>query len=119
MMGISAVGLSSAASGLSALYRDRLSAARSQAYYAANVSAARSAALNPAQPDAPVEPVPPVRAVKPDAAVRMPVAVSEPRLPTVDDLNSAGETLARMRVQYPGEDTSEFNTLLKNPAGIS
>ena len=42
MMGISAVGLSSAASGLSALYRDRLSAARSQAYYAANVSAARS-----------------------------------------------------------------------------
>ncbi len=119
MMGISAVGLSSAASGLSALYRDRLSAARSQAYYAANVSAARSAALNPAQPDAPVEPVSPVRAVKPDAAVRMPVAVSEPRLPTVDDLNSAGETLARMRVQYPGEDTSEFNTLLKNPAGIS
>ena len=119
MMGISAVGLSSAASGLSALYRDRLSAARSQAYYAANVSAARSAALNPAQPDAPVEPVSPVRAVKPDAAVRMPVAVSEPRLPTVGDLNSAGETLARMRVQYPGEDTSELNPLLKNPAGIS
>ena len=119
MMGISAVGLSGAMSGLSALYRDRLSAARSQAYYAANVSAARSAALNPAQPDAPVEPVSPVRAVKPDAAVRMPVAVSEPRLPTVDDLNSAGETLARMRVQYPGEDASEFNTLLKNPSGIS
>lgn len=119
MTGISAVGLSGTASNLSAMYRDRLNAVRSQAYYAANVSAARAAAVNSAQPNAPVEPVSPVRAVKPDAAVRMPVVLSEPRLPTVGDLNSADETLARMRVQYPGEDASEFNTLLKNPSGIS
>ncbi len=119
MAGISAIASSGVMSNLSAMYRDRLNAARSQAYYAANVSAARAAAVNPAQPNAPVEPVSPVRAVKPDAAVRVPVAVREPRLPSVDDLNSAAETLARMRVQYPGEDASEFNTLLKNPSGIS
>ncbi|MBR3560455.1 MAG: hypothetical protein IKN81_02835 [Oscillospiraceae bacterium] len=117
MLGISAIGASGA--NLSALYRDRLQASRSQAYYAANLSAARAAAANPAQPNAPVEPVSPVRAVKPDAAVRMPIAVREPRLPTVDDLYTADETLARMRIQYPGENTSEFNTLLKNPTGVS
>lgn len=119
MAGISAIGSLGAISNLSAMYRDRLSAGRSRAYYAANISAAYSA--NPAQPELPVTPVTPVRAVQPDTVVRMPIVVQEPRLPTVDDLNSAAETLARMRVQYPedSESTMDFNTLLKNPAGFS
>ena len=121
MIGISAIASSGAASNLSALYRDRLSAERSKSYYAASVSAARSAAVNPAQPEIPVQPVTPVRSVKPDAPVRVPILVQEPRLPTVDDLNTASETLARMRVRYPegAEAAMDFNTLLKNPAGIS
>ena len=90
MSGIGAIGSSG---GMSGLYL--------QAYYASHISAARSAAVNPAQPETPVEPVSAVRRVAPDAPVRMPVAVREPALPTVDDLNSASENLARMRVQYP------------------
>ena len=74
-----------------------------QAYYAANISAARTAAANPAQPNTPVEPVDEVRRVAPDAAVRRPVAVQEPALPTVDDLNNASDNLARMRIQSPEE----------------
>lgn len=74
-----------------------------QAYYAANISAARTAAANPSQPNAPVEPVSAVRQVAPDTSVRMPVAVQEPTLPTVDDLNNASENLARMRIEYPEE----------------
>lgn len=114
MSGIGAIG---SYGGISGLYR--------QAYYAANLSAARSAAANPAQPDTPVEPVSAVRRVAPDASVRMPIAVQEPSLPTVDDLNSASETLARMRVQYPEEAAGEqiaaqdrVNTLLKNGSQI-
>ena len=74
-----------------------------QAYYAANISAARTAAANPSQPNAPVEPVSAVGRVTPDESVRMPVAVQEPALPTVDDLNNASDNLARMRIEYPGE----------------
>ena len=103
MSGIGAIGASYNGSALYAMYRDRLSAGRSQAYYAADISAARAASIHPAQPEIPVEPVSPVRAVKPDAAVRIPVAVQEPRLPRVEDLDSAAETLSRMRIQYPEE----------------
>ena len=105
MSGIGAIGSSGSLSGI---YR--------QAYYAANISAARSASVNPAQPETPVEPVSAVRRVAPDAPVRQPLAVQEPRIPTVDDLNTASETLARMRVQYPGDtvnnnliDTAEIS----------
>lgn len=89
------VGAVGSQSSLSALY--------AQSYYAAKLSAARTAAANPAQPEAPVEPVSPVRAVKPDVPVRMPIAVGEPSLPTVDALNNASDNLARMRIQYPEE----------------
>ena len=77
-----------------------------QAFYASHIAAARSAAINPSQPDLPVEPVSPVRRVSPDAAVRIPVPAQERRLPTVDDLNNAAEHLVRMRIQYP-EDSDE------------
>ncbi len=73
-----------------------------QAYYASNISAARSSAANPAQPETPVEPVSAVRKVAPDAAVRQPISVQEPRIPTEDALNNAAENLARMRIQYAG-----------------
>lgn len=89
------IGAIGSQSGLSAIY--------AQSYYAAKLSAARSSAASPAQPNAPVEPVSPVRAVKPDAPVRMPIVVQEPSLPTVDDLNNASDNLARMRIQYAEE----------------
>lgn len=89
------VGAIGSQSGMSALYV--------QLYRNANLSAARTRAANPSQPNAPVEPVSPVRAVKPDAAVRMPVPVEEPSLPTVDALNNASDNLARMRIQYAEE----------------
>ena len=109
MPGIGAVG---ASSGMSGLY--------AQAYYASHISAARSNAVNPSQPELPVEPVSPVRRVTPDAAVRMLIAVREPRVPTVDDLNSAAETLARMRVQYPDEAEPQagVDTNFINSAGV-
>ena len=108
-----------------------MSAVYQQAYYAAKISAARTAAANPAQPETPVEPVDAVRRVAPDAAVRQPVAVQEPSLPTVDDLNNASDNLARMRVQYAEQAEpvdarteeqaaeEEVNTNFTTPAGIS
>lgn len=94
MSGIGAIGSSTA---LSPYYR--------QAYYLAHISAARSAAANPAQPNQPVEPVSPVRRVSPDTPVRIPVPFQERRLPTVDDLNNASEHLVRMRIQYAENDS--------------
>lgn len=91
MFGIQAVGYG----GMSVAWR--------QFYYASRVSAARSAAANPAQPERPVEPVSAVRRVAPDAAVRIPVAVQDPRVPTEDDLNNAADTLARVRIRFPEE----------------
>ena len=94
-----------------------------QAYYAANISAARTAAANPAQPNTPVEPVSAVGKVMPDASVRMPIAVQEPTLPTVDDLNNASENLARMRIEYPEEaEQSDMQGLAQaqgEPQGIA
>lgn len=90
MVGISSI---SSAGSMSAVYR--------QAYYAANVAAARSATANPAQPELPVEPVSAVRRVAPDAAVRQPITVREPVLPTVKDLDNASDNLVRMRIQFP------------------
>ena len=89
------VGSVGSQSGTSALYM--------QLYRNANLSAARSSAANPAQPNTPVEPVSPVRSVKPDAAVRQPVPVEEPSLPTANELNNAADNLARMRIQYAEE----------------
>lgn len=100
MSGISAIGPST---GLSAYYR--------QAFYAAHVSAARSAAINPSQPDTPVEPVSPVRRVSANASVRIPVPIQERRLPTVDDLNNASENLVRMRIRYPEDENSPDTSL--------
>ncbi len=87
-------------------YGNNLSARWQQSYYASRISAARTAAVNPSQPEAPVEPVSAVREVAPDRAVRMPIAVEEPRVPTEDDLNNAADNLARMRIQYAEEETS-------------
>ena len=91
-----------------------------QAYYAANISAARTAAANPSQPNAPVEPVSAVGRVMPDASVRMPIGVQEPTLPTVDDLNNASENLARMRIEYPEEaaDMQGLSQAQSEPQGI-
>ena len=118
------IGAIGSAGNLSAIYQ--------QAYYASNVSAARSAAANPSQPETPVEPVGAVRRVAPDAAVRQPVAVQEPTLPTVDDLNNASDNLARMRIQsaepadeaesaemQTAEQAEEVNQNITNAAGIS
>lgn len=80
-------------------YGGGMNAAWQQSYYASKISAARTAAANPSQPETPVEPVSAVRRVAPDAAVRMPVAVQEPRVPTEADLNNASDNLARMRIQ--------------------
>lgn len=97
-----------------------------QAYYLSHISAARSAAANPAQLESPVEPVFAVRRVAPDAPVRQPVPVREPRVPQVEDLNNAADNLARMRIQPPEEALSAeepsqtgVNTYLTNAAGIS
>ena len=90
-------------SGIQAVGHGGMSVAWRQFYYASRVSAARSAAANPAQPERPVEPVSPVRRVAPDAAVRIPFAMREPRVPTEDDLNNAADTLARMRIRFPEE----------------
>ena len=78
-----------------------------QSRYMMNLSAARAAGTNPARAETPVEPVQPVRALPQDTPVRLPVTVPEMRLPTVDDLNNASEHLARMRIQYPGEDAAD------------
>lgn len=80
-----------------------MSVAWQQFYYASRISAVRSAAANPAQPERPVEPASPVRRVAPDTAVRIPVTVREPRVPTEEDLNNAADTLARMRIRFPEE----------------
>lgn len=83
-----------------------------QARYFMNVSAARSAGSNPARPETPVEPVEPVRAISPEVPVRMPVVVPETQLPTEDALQNASDVLGRMRVQMPGEDTSQLQLLM-------
>ena len=90
-------------SGIRAVDHGGMSVAWRRFYYASRVSAARSAAANPAQPERPVEPVSPIRRVAPDAAVRIPITLREPRVPTEDDLNNAADTLARMRVRFPEE----------------
>ena len=90
-------------SGIQAVSHGGMSVAWRQFYYASRVSAARSAAANPARPERPVEPVSAIRRIAPDAAVRIPVTVREPRVPTEDGLNSAADTLARMRIRFPGE----------------
>lgn len=90
-------------SGIQAVSHDGMSVAWRQFYYASRVSAARSAAANPARLERPVEPVSPVRRVAPDAAVRIPITVQEPRIPTEDGLNNAADTLARMRIRRPEE----------------
>ena len=90
-------------SGIRAVDHGGMSVAWRQFYYASRVSAARSAAVNPAQPERPVEPVSAVRRVAPDAAVRIPITVQEPRVPTEDDLNNAADTLARIRIRFPEE----------------
>ena len=95
--------------GIQAVGRGGLSVAWQRYYYVSRIAAARSAAVNPAQPERPVEPVSPVRRIAPDAGVRIPVAVREPRVPTEDDLSSAANTLARMR----------FNTFFTNRGEIS
>ncbi len=99
-----------------------------QSYYLSNIAKARSAGVNPAQPETPVEPVDEVRPVAPDASVRQPVAVQETRVPSEEDLNNASDNLARMRIEYaeesaPAEEQpasqSENNNYLTNVAGIS
>ena len=90
-------------SGIPAVGYGGMSVAWRQFYYVSRISAARAAAVNPAQPERPVEPVSAVRRVAPDAAVRIPVTVQEPRVPTEDDLNNAADTLARMRIRFPDE----------------
>ena len=139
MPAINAVGTMGSLPGMYAMYQRRLADARQQsaltANYFANAAAARTKAANPSQPELPVQPVTPVRQVGANAAVQTPVAVSEPRLPTVEDLNSASENLARMRIQYPGaatpldeaessaadkqQEQGRFNTLVMNLPGIS
>ncbi|MBE7004886.1 MAG: hypothetical protein E7425_11550 [Ruminococcaceae bacterium] len=97
-----------------------LSGAWRQVYYASRVSAAYAAAANPSRPNTPVEPVSPVRPVAKNAPVRVPIAVPEP--PAEDELDSASERLARMRVLSP-EDVKKlelgFNSFLKNDSRIS
>ncbi|MBE6908543.1 MAG: hypothetical protein E7474_02900 [Ruminococcaceae bacterium] len=90
-------------SAINAVGNGNMSAAWRQASYVSNLSAAKSAAANPSQPEAPVEPVSSVRRVSPDAAVRTPVSVQEPRVPDEAELNNAADNLARMRIQYEQE----------------
>lgn len=93
--------------GIHAVNHGGLSVAWQRVYYAARISAARSVAANPAQPERPVEPVSAVRRIAPDVSVRIPLALPEPRVPTEDALNNAADTLARMRIRFPEETLSD------------
>ena len=97
MSGISAIG----AGGVSSIWR--------WAPYYFNIAAMRRNAVRPAQPDTPVEPVDPVKktAAATDTAALFPFAQKETALPTVADLNNAQDNLARMRIQYLGQDGEE------------
>ena len=90
--------------GIGALQNNGLSSLWQQARYLYGVSAARAAAANPARAETPVEPVQPVRALPSDTPVKYPVLLAGTRLPTEEDLNNAQENLARMRIQYPGQE---------------
>ena len=92
--------------GIGALQNNSLASMWRQARYLYGVSAARTAAANPARAETPVEPVQPVRAIPSDTPVKYPLTFTsaETRLPTEADLNNAQENLARMRIQYPAQE---------------
>ncbi len=90
-------------SGIGAIRGSGLSSAWMQTQYYMHLSAARSAAANPARANTPVEPVMPVRALPSDTPVRFPMVLSSPSLPQPEELNNAADQLARMRIIYPEE----------------
>ncbi len=94
-------------SAINAVGHGGMNAAWQRSNYISHIAAARSAAVNPSQPETPVEPVSAVRRVAPDAAVRVPVAVQEPQIPTEESLNNASDNLARMRIQHEEEPSAK------------